>query len=217
LRIVAISDTHRQHRKLEIPDGDVLVHCGDITMNGELSTIEDFSDWLSGLPHKNKLIISGNHDWCFQREHQKKQAVDLINKSATYLQDSSVVIDGIKFYGSPWQPRFHNWAFNLSRGEDIAKVWRTIPDDVNVVLTHGPVYGILDEAPRYSFAVEGYENVGCQDLFERVLELPNLKLHCAGHIHSAYGHKIEHGINFVNASSCNEQYQAVNKPIVIDI
>jgi Icc-related predicted phosphoesterase len=186
-------------------------------MNGELSTIEDFSDWLSGLPHKNKLIISGNHDWCFERVHQKKQARALIEKSATYLENNDIVINGIKFWGSPITPFFHAWSFNVHRGEAIAKVWSQIPDDTNVLITHGPPYGILDEAPRHSFAVGGYENVGCQDLLERVLELPNLKAHLFGHIHASHNIKIEYGIQFVNASSCNEQYQPVNKPIIIDI
>jgi len=90
-----------------------------------------------------------------------------------------VIIEGVKFYGSPWQPRFFDWAFNLDRGEEIKKKWDLIPMDTDVLITHGPPYGILD------LTHEG-EKVGCEELMKAVLRVQP-KIHIFGHIHEAYG------------------------------
>jgi Icc-related predicted phosphoesterase len=111
-------------------------------MCGEKDCIKDFDDWLGTLPHKHKIVICGNHDLCF--EDNPKEARKLM-KNAHYLEDETIEIEGLKFYGSPWQPEFHNWAFNLNRGEEIKKKWDLIPNDTDVLITHGPPYGILDK------------------------------------------------------------------------
>ena len=126
MRIISISDTHGLHENLDIPDGDVLVHAGDMTSRGRLTQIEGFNKWISSFPHKNKIVISGNHDWGFQK--QSKQARELLT-SCIYLQDESIEIEGVKFYGSPWQPEFINWAFNLLRGKELKSIWENIPDE----------------------------------------------------------------------------------------
>jgi Icc-related predicted phosphoesterase len=209
MRIVVISDLHGLCRKMEhpIPEGDVLIVAGDITNCGELYQLENFNYWLSELPHTHKCIIAGNHDWCFDN-FQKSEAKSILT-DCIYLENSEVIIDGIKFYGSPISPFFMSWAFNMERGERIKKYWDAIPYDTNVLITHGPVYNILDN-------IDG-QHVGCVDLRKRVLELPMLKVHICGHIHDAYGTKKYKGIQFVNASICTEQYKPINKPIVIDI
>ena len=125
-----------------------------------------------------------------------------------YLQDSEVTIDGIKFYGSPWQPEFYNWAFNLPRGEKLAQKWAEIPDNTDVLITHGPAYGILDYAPMGG-------HVGCEELYKRISDIKP-KIHVCGHIHNSYGQKTIDGIEFLNASVLNDRYEYAHKPIVVD-
>jgi Icc-related predicted phosphoesterase len=142
MKCVAVGDTHGMYRKINIPDGDVFIHAGDILGRGKLSELEDLNDWLSNLPHKHKIIIAGNHDWCFQDAEDEARAI-LTN--GVYLQDELIKIEGINFYGSPWQPWFLDWAFNLPRGPKIAEKWSRIPSNTDVLITHGPPMGVLDK------------------------------------------------------------------------
>jgi hypothetical protein len=141
VKIVCISDTHAQHHLTEVPDGDILVHTGDITRHGSLDDVASFDEWLGRLPHRHKVVICGNHDFCFQ--HQPAEARARLT-NAIYLEDSGCEIEGLTFYGSPWQPWFGGWAFNLPRGEALAAMWALIPVGIDVLMTHGPPEGILD-------------------------------------------------------------------------
>ena len=201
LKCVAIADTHGMYRDIKLPDGDVLIHAGDITMRGKLSELCDFNNWLGEQPHKHKIIIAGNHDWCFER--QKEASIKLIT-NAVYLEDKFIEIEGHKFYGSPWQPWFLDWAFNLQRGEEIQKKWDLISNDVDVLITHGPAFGILDKVAR--------ANVGCENLLSKIEEIKP-KVHVCGHIHEGYGEVIIEGVKFINASINTEHYKPINTPI----
>src|SRR5277367_2976397 len=144
MRIIAISDTHALHRHLVIPDGDVLVHAGDITGDGEIETMIDFADWFRELPHKHKLVLPGNHDYCLDISQGKynKFAEQLIDSTgAHYLFDTSRTLDGKKFYGSPWVPNLAGWAF-WDRNRDR---FETAPQDIDVLVTHGPPRNIRDD------------------------------------------------------------------------
>ncbi len=207
MKIVCISDTHSLHNRMEIPDGDLLIHAGDISSRGGLTEIADFNEWLGTLPHPHKVIIAGNHDFGF--EHFPKEAKALIT-NAKYLNDSSVTIKGLKIWGSPIQPWFYDWAFNRKRGKDIRKHWKMIPTDTDILITHGPPYGILDDTDRG-------EKVGCADLIEIIQTRVRPRLHVFGHIHEAYGQKQVDETLFVNASMVNLAYQPVNKAIVVEI
>ncbi len=205
MKIVCISDTHNYYP--EVPDGDVLVHAGDITMVGKYSRLREFNDWLGTLPHKHKLIIAGNHDLSFEDDTEKAES---IITNGTYLCDKDVVIDGVKFWGSPWQPWFNDWAFNVPRGSNSLKaVWDKIPDDTDVLITHGPPYGILDRT------LEG-DLVGCDLLLARVKEVKP-KFHIFGHIHEEYGVTVRDGTTFINASIMNREYKPGNSAIVAGI
>ena len=197
---VAISDTHGYHDRLEVPDGDVLIHGGDLTKHGRLEDVEAFDRWLAGLPHRHKIVIAGNHDFCFQ--HRPREARALL-RHAIYLEDRAVEVEGVKFYGSPWQPEFFDWAFNLPRGPALAAVWAKIPDDTQVLITHGPPLGIGDLTHRGP-------HVGCEDLLRRVRQV-RPRLHVFGHIHEAAGRYDVDGTTFVNASIAGR-----GKPIVIE-
>ena len=202
LKCIAIADTHGMYKDLEIPDGDILIHAGDITRHGKLSELNDFNDWLGEQPHKHKIIIAGNHDWCFER--QKETSIKILT-NAIYLEDQSIEIEGHKFYGSPWQPWFMNWAFNLQRGEEIQEKWDLISNDVDVLITHGPAFGILDK-------IYSGEKTGCENLLTKIEEIKP-KIHICGHIHEGYGRVVCHGIEFINASVTNERYKPTNDPI----
>lgn len=206
VKIVAISDTHKKHRKLSVPEGDILIHAGDITSKGSLNDLVDFNHWLGELPHKYKIIVAGNHDFCFQNEPIESQK---LITNAIYLQDQMITLLGLKFYGSPWQPWFFDWAFNLKRGSEIKTKWDLIPKDTDVLITHGPPMQILDKTVMK-------KHVGCEELIKKVLEIKP-KVHIFGHIHEEYGSIIKENIIFVNASSCTHSYQAINKPIEIEI
>ena len=194
-------------RSLIVPDGDVLIHAGDFSGRGSLYDLEDFLSWFIDFPHKHKILIAGNHDWCFANA-DRKEAISMASQVCTYLEDSSVVIDGIKFYGAPWQPEFCNWAFNVPRGQELAAKWAKIEGDTNVLITHGPPHNILDWCPG--------GHVGCEDLLSAVLKLPKLKYHIFGHIHESYGIEKFLDVTYINASNCTGNYIPSNPPIVFD-
>jgi Icc-related predicted phosphoesterase len=210
MKLVCISDTHSLHRRIrEIPDGDVLIHAGDCLGQGTLENIEDLNDWLGTLPHRHKILIAGNHDWAFQETPEQAQQA-LTN--AVYLEDSGVEIEGIRFWGSPWTPTFLDWAFMLERGEPLQQKWQLIPENTDVLITHGPPRGIGDEA-NLGFKSQ---NVGCDDLLARIQELA-LKAHIFGHIHEGYGEYPQGQATLINTSTCNARYEPLNSPIVLDL
>lgn len=185
-----MADTHTFHEDLQVPDGDVLIHAGDLTRAGHISELEEVRDFFSSLPHRHKLVVAGHHDWCFLRE---PRAARHVLSSVVYLEDEAVEIDGIKFYGSPWQPASRGWAFHLPRGPELAAKWSSIPEDTDVLITHGPPRGIGDLA--------GFEGPsGCDDLLRRVMEV-RPKLHVFGHVHRDRGQWVGHTTHFVNATT----------------
>jgi Icc-related predicted phosphoesterase len=204
LTLVVISDTHGLHDTLEIPPGDVLIHTGDITRRGDLEDVRAFDGFLAGLEHQHKLVIAGNHDFCFERQPAAARAV---LRHAVYLQDEACIIEGVRFWGSPWQPWFFDWAFNLERGPDIRAKWELIPEDTDVLITHGPPAGRGDMTSRG-------EAAGCADLLARIRQVKP-RYHLFGHIHEAYGTSTDGVTTYVNASSCDLGYRPVHPPVVL--
>lgn len=207
MKIVFISDTHDLELVESIPPGDVLVHCGDICGANSPDVLFRFNEWMGSLPHSYKIVIAGNHDFLFEQENQLARS---LMTNVTYLQDEAVMVEGLKFYGSPWQPWFYDWAFNLQRGAPLKEVWAKIPEDVDVLITHGPPYMILDKT------MWDNTHAGCEELLPRVMKIKP-KIHAFGHIHEGYGLLKKDNIVFVNASSCTVNYEPINKPIVVDI
>lgn len=170
--------------------------------------IVDFNQWLGEQPHRFKVVIAGNHDLLFER--QPGFARSLLT-NAIYLQDSGVELQGLQFWGSPVQPPFNNWAFNVERGEPIRRHWEMIPEGTDVLITHGPPMRILDRTDQKS------AHLGCEELLKVVEQRPP-KLHVFGHIHGGYGRlQAGNGTQFVNASVLNEEYSLVNAPQAVDI
>jgi Icc-related predicted phosphoesterase len=206
MRLVLISDTHTHHAHLTVPEGDVLIHAGDITDWGAPKDLVSFNNWLGTLPHKHKLVIAGNHDLCLERDMVASEAI-LTN--CTYLKDSELVIDGIKFYGSPWQPEFFDLAFNLPRGAALKAKWDLIPKDADVLITHGPPQG-------YGDLTRQGDRAGCFDLLDTIKAL-RPRLHVYGHIHEGVGTYQIGRTTLINASSCDPDYHPTNPPVIFDL
>ena len=206
MRLILLSDTHGFHDDLSVPEGDILIHAGDITMSGTLSEIELFDHFLSQQPHRHKIVIAGNHDACFESSPQ--EARELI-KHAVYLQDAGIEIDGVTFWGTPWQPWFMDMAFNVPSNIDRRARWNLIPSDTQVLITHTPPRSILDMTSLG-------ENVGCEEL---ALTVENLRprLHVFGHIHEAYGIRAVGETTYINACNCSLGYQPIQPPMVFDL
>jgi Icc-related predicted phosphoesterase len=210
-KIVFISDTHNHHDEVKLPKGDILVHSGDFSGRGLPEEIASFFDWLEiqAKQFEHVIFIAGNHDMSF--EYKGPWIINWLSKLPTnvhYLEDSEVTLEGIKFYGTPWQPEFHNWGFNLPRGEKLAEKWALIPNDTDVLITHGPPATILDYTMRDNI------NVGCVDLLYKVKEIKP-KINVFGHIHEGYGYRDIHGTLFINASTCTLRYQPTNPPVTV--
>lgn len=176
ITIAALADTHLRHAAVAIPPADILIIAGDITRSGTVNQLADALDFFRGLPHPDKIFVAGNHEFCLER---KPERVRHLLAGFHYLLDEGVTLRGVRFWGSPWQPRFFNWAFNLDRGPALAEKWAQIPDDTDVLITHGPPRGHGDDT--------GHDRVGCDDLLARV-QLLKPPLHVYGHIHEERGH-----------------------------
>jgi Icc-related predicted phosphoesterase len=221
MRITFISDTHAKHNQVtsSLPGGDVLIHAGDISNKGYRTEIQDFIKWFSTIEnYTHKIFIAGNHDFGCQDEVLAVQELLRLNPGSEYLYDDMFLIgdesadydDMVKVWGSPWQPEFYNWAFNLPRqGAELKEVWNMIPSDVDILITHGPPYGHLD------YVAYSKQNVGCELLRDRI-DLIKPKIHVFGHIHSSYGYKFDGTTHFFNAAVLDERYNFTQKPLSVE-
>lgn len=203
MRIVCLSDTHDAFRGLEVPPGDLLVHGGDLSRRGRIEEVEASAEWLRSLPHRHKIVIAGNHDFCLEREDPRA-----LLQGLTYLQDEGCEVEGLRVYGSPWTPAHGLWSFQAERGEPLSSIWQQIPAGVDLLVTHGPPRGILDRHVSGS-------NLGCEDLRQRV-EQVKPKLHVFGHVHESHGtYRSPHTL-YVNACNCSFGYKRQQPPVVVD-
>jgi predicted phosphodiesterase len=226
-RITVLSDTHTRHGLIpltDLPGGDLLIHAGDIMNSGyNRNDIWDFGYWFQSLKqYEDKVFIAGNHDRMFQNHPEDvKGWLDKFG-DIIYLQDDDLVLYGdgpngdmpennIRIYGLPHTPEFYSWAFNVPRNShEMQEIMNNIPDNTDILVTHGPPYGILDTiSPR------SYQALGCEVLRDRVKQV-RPKLHIFGHIHGGRGVEYIDGTLFINASVLNEQYEYTNKPITLD-
>lgn len=211
VKIVAISDSHT-YENFEVPDGDILIHSGDISFRGTFAEMNKGMKWLGKFPHKIKIFVCGNHDFLGQEDSLLMKELAKEN-DIIYLENSGIEVLGLRVWGSPVSPFFNNWAFNKQRGEEIARYWKMIPDDTQILVTHGGPMGILDLVDR---GTSNEAHVGCEELRKRVDELKDLRLHCFGHLHDNNGqYKDSLGKLFVNAAICNESYAAIQLPQVV--
>ena len=212
--VTLISDTHDQHRSVNLPGGDLLIHTGDFMTSGYSKLqAEDFFKWMEYQDYDDIVFIAGNHDRIMQNEPDAMKGILDGYKCIDYLEDTELVLYGdgpngdlpennIRIYGSPWQPEFYDWAFNLPRNGDVLKSkWDAIPTNTDILLTHGPAWGILDEV----YNRRGV-HLGCELLTERIAVVKP-KIHVCGHIHSGHGYYFDGTTHFFNASVLNESYK----------
>lgn len=217
MRIMCLSDTHTMHYKLDLnmlQGIDCVVHTGDFSNGDELST-DNFLCWFADLPVKHKILVAGNHDKYVMHSNDRfKRKVALLG-GMHYLEDSGVEIEGVKFWGTPWVNKFYNWSF-MAYESDLSKIYKLIPKDTQVLLSHGPAQGYLDFVPRI-----GGGHVGSLALRNKVKRLKDLKYHIFGHIHCGAGvldvETKSNKYTAVNASVLNDDYRWVNQPIIIEI
>jgi len=193
MKIALFSDTHALHGQIHIPAADILIFAGDMTHCRTAQDVSDFNSFLGSLPHPHKIVVGGNHDHRLARNPEKAK---LLLTEAVFLLDEAVVIGGITIYGAPWQPLFNDRAcdaFALPRGRALQEKWALIPPDVDILVTHAPPAGILDQ--------DGPVSHGCSDLTAAVAARKP-KYHVFGHIHSRHG-MMKHGAtSYIN---CNVQ------------
>lgn len=217
MKITFISDTHTKHDLItnDLPGGDLLIHAGDIMDSGyNENDISSFLNWFESIEgYDKKIFIVGNHDRLFENDPEYVRNYLKNYPNITYLQDESCEIHDIKtdktikIYGSPWQPWFYDWAFNIRRNSDeLKEKWDAIPEDTDILITHGPAYGFVDTVES-----RPYYNLGCELLTKRINQIQP-KIHVCGHIHSGYGVKTNNNTHFINASVLNERYKYTQKP-----
>jgi predicted phosphodiesterase len=204
MKIVCISDTHSLHASVPIPDGDVLIHAGDMTGHGVERDIIELNTWLGTQPHRYKIVCPGNHDTLF--EEAPAFARSLLSNARVAI-DEELVIEGFRFYFSPWTPEFGRWSFMLPRGPGMRSVWSAIPEGLDVLVTHGPPHGILDYVPGLNRTAGVH--AGCKDLLG-VVQRVKPKAHVFGHIHEGSGITKRDDTLFVNAAICDASYRPIN-------
>jgi Icc-related predicted phosphoesterase len=231
-RVTLISDTHTKHAQLttttslrkadqpiDLPGGDILIHAGDFMSSG-YNPMEAvmFFQWFDAIDnYDTKILIAGNHDrWMQDSEDEARSLLKGYYKTIEYLQDEGMALynidedASIKLYGSPWQPEFHNWAFNLPRnGEEMQSRWNSIPEDTDILVTHGPAFGHLDIPGGQSV------RVGCEMLRHRI-DTIRPKIHVCGHIHGSYGYHFDGHTHFFNASVLDERYKYTHAPFTFE-
>lgn len=208
--ITFISDTHGLHGRLKLNPGTVLIHTGDVTEYGSEDEVADFLFWFSKQPFSYKVFIAGNHD-LFLEECTPAKKKKMIPSDIIYLQNSGIEIKGLKVWGSPVTPYFLGMAFNARQGTEIRKIWNKIPADTDILITHGPPKGVLDNG------------VGDEELQLQVFKIQPA-VHCFGHAHGQNGKETVNGTTFINASIVNSldslqsgEYKVIGKPIIYKI
>jgi len=207
MKIAVISDTHGLHHGLKLEPADMIIHAGDVTGNGSRRQVLSFLEWFRNLDIEYKVMIAGNHDFFFEQS-STLEIMEMLDYEVIYLNDSGIRINGIYIWGSPIQPAFNNWAFNRERGIAIKKHWDLIPEKTDILITHGPPYGILDKT------ISG-ERTGCSDLQARIKKVKPW-YHIFGHIHESYGICKKKHTTFINASILDRKYNINNKPVYIN-
>lgn len=201
MRLLHFSDTHNLHRQLNnLPAADIVVHSGDMSMAGTGDEFMDFVGWFGALNYDYKIFIGGNHDFCL--EGMIVESIQqLLPNNCFYLCNSGISIEGLKFWGIPF-------FFSDDISGEYINMISQIPKDTDILISHRPPLGILDNANNTVF--------GCPDLLQRVLDV-RPRYHLFGHIHDAYGIKESKYTTFVNAALLDEDYRLLNNPFILDI
>ena len=222
IRFVCVSDTHCRPLQVPIPTGDVLLHTGDFSRAGSAESIAQFNAWMHSLPHPYKVVIAGNHEHTFHAAHWPmlkqtyKHGFDYFDAkklltAAIYLENSACEVFGYRVWGSPWVRAERPGAFALQSDEELEPIYSAVTGPVDILLTHGPAYGVLD------CNIEG-KYQGSKTISRLITRLKPL-VHVCGHIHEGYGEHLAPGAVTLslNASICSVGYEGLNSPLVFDL
>lgn len=204
LQLAVLSDTHELHRELRMPSfADLLCCCGDWTMmSHSMLAVLDFNDWLNELPYRHKILVPGNHEVYLAED----RALRSMTSSAIMLINEGVEIDGVRIWGSPIIPS-GGGAFCVKAAEDRRRIYDAIPTGVDILITHSPAFGILDEPP------DG-PHCGDPELTEALRRI-RPRLHLCGHIHGARGMVAADGITHLNAAMLTSYGDLVDRPFLM--
>lgn len=221
-KVCFVSDTHNAHDRLKLEPVDIIIHSGDATGMGHETQLKNFIDWYAEQDAEHKIYVPGNHDIGLE-EHYEERSKWFEEAGIILLNDESVILDdfsyhdfedyNIKIYGSPITPNFGRWSFMRARGHQINEHWKKIPEDTDILVTHGPPKYILDQVIN---TWDDQASVGCEMLAKRVIDVKP-KIHAFGHIHEGYGTTERYGTEFINASIMDEGYRLVNDPVYRNI
>ena len=201
MRIAIVSDNH--WHECPLPEADFFVHCGDMTRHGRLNEVAIFAERLRKADYRAGILVPGNHDWCF--ESMPRMAAGLFDKRYRVLIDESWEYQDVSFYGSPWTLPFNNWAF-MRPDPLLVETYKHMPGIVDVLVTHGPAYGMLDS---------GLGSIALR----QAMDLRKVAHHVFGHIHSHGGEREvkDDGNMAYNVSLCDECYALVNPPLLLEL
>ena len=239
IKVCAIADIHGS--LIDIPECDILCICGDILpLNIQRDDYKSIA-WLSGpfqrwcleAPCDHVVLIWGNHDFIGEKLYKKwmiegwEQEELLFQNDAGpepkihILQDESVVINGLKIYGTPWCPSLTSWAF-YKNSEGLKEEFKKIPYDTDILLTHCPPkfgqQGIVLQQNNWNFL----SNFGCEELQEAIeskFAIKSTSTHIfSGHIHSGnHETEVSGGLIYQNVSIKDENYDITYLPKITTI
>lgn len=206
--ITHISDSHMSHNELDLEGypADILIHSGDYSGLGSFQELVEFNRWLGKQPFPDKINVAGNHDKiCANMNYETTK---MLFTNSYYLEDNLIEIKGLKIYGTPWSKRYGYWSF-MKEESELDRVWAKIPEGIDILVVHGPPYGILDKVPRGN---DFYDLAGSKTLRDHILYRVRPRLVCCGHIHCDAGQMEVEGIKFSNAAVLDDSYCLTQKP-----
>lgn len=219
MKIWFISDTHNRHRELTVPDADLVIHCGDESTHGNAWMNEpearQFLDWYSELDIETKVFVPGNHSTAVEQRLIRLEEYPEIR----FLINEPMQWNGLKLFGSPYTPLYQDWAYMKKRSR-LDEVWQSVPEDVDILITHGPPKGILDLT--HDVDSKALIQVGCAALRRHVEERIRPQIHAFGHIHDEkgirnYGMFTRGATQFINCSCCNLATKLKNNGFVVEV
>lgn len=206
MKFVAISDTHGQHRSLNLPMGDILLHTGDVSEHGEKEEILDFIEWMDTLDFEFKIFIGGNHDAFLEKYSER--IPKLLPDDVFYLENEGIEINNTMIWGSPAVPDLYGFPFGKERGFQMEENWKYMPFDTQILMTHTPPRGILDKN-------RSDRSNGCRALLQKVREVMPV-YHVFGHAHASYGQIELDGTTFINAAALNSYTGLMNEAVTFN-
>lgn len=211
-KLVCISDTHQYHSAVNLPDGDILIHAGDFCGRGTATEVGNFLHWFEEQTHETKIVVPGNHDVILEKDESIRKEFEKAGIHLLIDEEYVNKASGLKFYGVPWTPDFYPdiWGFQASKGP--ADMWERIPEDTDVLLSHGPPFGVADQ-----IVLGGSPHLGSKPFTDALYDFGSPLTIICGHIHGGYGKHLLDPHTIYNVAVCTELYIPSNTPTVLEL